>query len=258
MLLHQVDQRISLSKAVADVLRVPRYPNRIIHPLHKLFAQRLYGLCCGYEDLNDHERLRHDPLLQATVGTTEVLASSPTFSRLENRASRSDMLELDRVLVEQFIAAHMQAPAELMLDINAADVPLHGNQDLSELHGYHDNYCCLPLYVFCGQAMLCCVLRRSRIVSTKQAAKMFKLMLRRLRLAWPETHLIVRGDSGFYRKLLIRWCERHQISYVIWVARNAWLQKIVAYWEALLKVAYTQTHNQQRIILEFRYAAESW
>ncbi len=258
VLLRQLDQRIGLSKAVADVLHDPRDPDRIIHPLRDLIAQRLYGLCCGYEDLNDHDRLRHDPLLQTAVGKADTLASSPTFSRLENRASRADIVALNRVLVEQFIATHPQAPAELILDVDASDVPLHGDQELSEFHGYYDHYCYLPLYVFCGQAMLCCVLRRSRIDGAKQAAALIKLLLQRLRQAWPETHFIVRGDSGFCRQLLIRWCERHHVGYVIGVARNARLQKIVADWEAELEADYLRTRCKQRMIREFRYAAESW
>jgi hypothetical protein len=258
VLLRQVDRRIGLSKAVADVLHDPRDPGRIIHPLRDLIAQRLYGLCCGYEDLNDHGRLRHDPLLQTAVGKAEALASSPAFSRLETRASRADIVALNSVLVEQFIATHPKAPAELILDIDASDVPLHGDQELSEFHGYYDHYCYLPLYVFCGQAMLCCVLRRSRIEGAKQAAAVIKLLVQRLRQAWPETHLIVRGDSGFCRQLLIRWCERHHVSYVIGVARNARLQKVVADWEAELEADYLKAHCKQRMIREFRYAAESW
>jgi len=258
VLLRQLDQRLGLSKAVAQVLHDPRDPDRITHSLRDLIAQRLYGLCCGYEDLNDHDRLRHDPLLQTAVGKAEVLASSPTFSRLENRASRADLLALNQVLVEQFIAAHAKAPTELILDIDASDVPLHGDQELSEFHGYYDHYCYLPLYVFCGQAMLCCVLRRSRIDGAKQAAAVIKLLVKRLRQAWPETHLIVRGDSGFCRQLLIRWCERHHVSYVIGVARNARLQNVVADWEAELEADYLKTHCKQRMIREFRYAAESW
>jgi hypothetical protein len=258
VLLRQVDQRIGLSKAVADVLHDRRDPDRIIHSLRDLIAQRLYGLCCGYEDLNDHDRLRHDPLLQTAVGKAEALASSPTFSRLENRASRADIVALNRVLVDQFIATYPKAPTELILDIDASDVPLHGDQELSEFHGYYDHYCYLPLYVFCGQAMLCCVLRRSRIDGAKHAAAVIRLLVNRLRQVWPDTRFIVRGDSGFCRQLLIRWCERHAVGYVIGVARNARLQTAVADWETELETAFATTYSKQRIIREFRYAAESW
>jgi len=258
VLLRQIDQRIGLSKAAAQVLHDPRDPDRITHSLRDLIAQRLYGLCCGYEDLNDHDRLRHDPLLQTAVGKVEPLASSPTFSRLENRASRADLLALNQVLVEQFIASHASIPAELILDIDASDVPLHGDQELAAFHGYYDHYCYLPLYVFCGQAMLSCVLRPSRIDGAKQAAAVIKLLITRLRQAWPDTKFIVRGDSGFCRQRLIRWCERHDVGYVIGVARNARLQKAVADWEAELEADFAKTQSKQRMIREFRYAAQSW
>ena len=158
MLLRQVDRRIGLSAAIAAGLHDPRHPDFIKHELRDLIAQRLYGLCCGYEDLNDHTALRNDPLMQTAVGTGEELGSSPTLCRLERRANRADIVALNRVLVEQFIAAHGVAPKELILDIDASDIPLHGDQEKGEFHAYYDHYCYLPLYVFCGKAMLACVL----------------------------------------------------------------------------------------------------
>ena len=135
MLLRQLDRRLGLSKAVAQGLHDPRDPDRIVHTMQDLVAQRLYGMCCGYEDLNDHDRLRHDPLLQTAVGKVDALASSPTFSRLETRATRADIRALNPVRVDQFIASHATAPDELILDIDASDVPLHGDQELAEFHG---------------------------------------------------------------------------------------------------------------------------
>lgn len=258
MLVRQVDRKIGLSAAVAAALSDPRDPERIRHPLRDLIAQRLYGLCCGYEDLNDHDRLRHDPLMQTAVGKVEELASSPTFSRLETRATRADVVALNRVLVEQFIAAQGPAPRELILDVDASDVPLHGGQELSQFHGYYDRYCYLPLYVFCGQAMLACVLRRSRIDGAQHAAAVIKLLVTRLRQAWPEVRIIVRGDSGFCRQRLIRWCERRGVGYVIGVARNARLHRQVAAWEQELEAAFACCGTKQRVIREFRYAADSW
>jgi hypothetical protein len=146
MLLRQVDRRIGLSAAVAAALADPRDANRITHSLRDLVAQRLYGLCCGYEDLNDHERLRHDPLMQTAVGKVTGLASAPTFSRLETGATRADVVAFNRVLIEQFVASHRKAPAELILDIDASDVPLHGDQEHAQFHGCYDHYCYLPLY----------------------------------------------------------------------------------------------------------------
>lgn len=258
MLVRQVDRKIGLSKAVAAAFCDRRDAKRTRHALRDLVAQRLYGLCCGYEDLNDHDRLRHDPLLQTAVGKDTELASSPTFSRLETRATRADCLALNRVLVEQFIATQATPPGELILDIDASDVPLHGEQELSEFHGYYDHYCYLPLYVFCGQHMLACLLRPSRIDGARHAAAVIKLLVTRLRQAWPKARIIVRGDSGFCRQNLLRWCERHDVGYLIGVARNARLHRQVEAWEAELETAFRETGIKQRTIREFRYAAESW
>lgn len=258
MLLRQVDRRIGLSASVAAALHDPRHQDRIRHGLCDLIAQRLYGLCCGYEDLNDHDQLRHDPLMQTAVGRADALASSPTLSRLETRATRRDAIALNRVLVEQFIASHRTAPAELVLDVDASDVPLHGNQELTQFHGYYDHYCYLPLYVFCGQAMLACLLRSSRIDGAQHTSAVIKLLVTRLRQAWPATRIIVRGDSGFCRQQLLRWCERSGVGYVIGVARNARLQRQVLAWEAELEAAFAVLGTKQRAIHEFRYAADSW
>lgn len=258
MLVRQVDRKIGLSVAVAAALSDPRAPERITHPLRDLVAQRLYGLCCGYEDLNDHDVLRHDPLMQTAVGKVDDLASSPTFSRLETRATRADVMAINRVLVEQFIAAQGAAPEELILDVDASDVPLHGDQELTQFHGYYDHYCYLPLYVFCGQAMLACVLRPSRIDGAKHTAAVIKLIVTRLRQAWPLVRVIVRGDSGFCRQRLIRWCERRGVGYVIGVARNKRLHRHVEAWEQELEAAFVRDGTKQRAIHEFRYAADSW
>jgi len=258
MLLRQTDRRIGLSTAVAAALHDPRNQDLIVHELRDLVAQRLYGLCCGYEDLNDHAALRSDPLMQTAVGTGEALGSSPTLCRMERRASRADVVGLNRVLVEQFIASQSTAPEELILDVDASDIPLHGDQEHSEFHGYYDHYCYLPLYVFAGRAMLACVLRNSRIDGAKHAAAVIKLLVTRLRQLWPEVRIIVRGDSGFCRQRLIRWCERQDVSYVIGVARNPRLQRIVAPWEERMQLRYAETLEKQREIHEFRYAAESW
>lgn len=258
LLVKQVDARIGLSRAAAAVLSDPRDPARITHSLRDLLAQRIYGLCCGYEDLNDHDALRSDLLMQTAVGRVDALASSPTLSRLETRATRAQAVALHGVLIEQFIASHRVAPNELVLDIDASDVPLHGSQEKSEFHAYYDHHCYLPLYVFCGQAMLACVLRRSRIDGAKNAAAVIKLLVRRLRQAWPETQIIVRADSGFCRQRLLRWCERSGVSYVVGLARNARLQAKVAYAEAMLVDAYGRTGAKQRLIGEFAYAAKSW
>jgi hypothetical protein len=258
LLLRRADERIGLSRAAAAVLSDPRDPTRITHSLRDLLAQRIYGLCCGYEDLNDHDALRDDLLMQTAVGRVDALASSPTLSRLETRATRAQAVALHGVLMDQFIASHKAAPAELVLDIDASDVALHGNQELSEFHAYYDSHCYLPLYVFCGQAMLACVLRRSRIDGAKNAAAVIKLLVQRLRCAWPEARIIVRGDSGFCRQRLLRWCERSGVSYIIGLARNARLEARVRLAELMLADEFERSGTKQRLIDEFSYAADSW
>lgn len=258
MLLQQIDRKLGLSSAAARVLHDDRDLARVTHDMRALLAQRLYGLCCGYEDLNDHDSLRRDPLAQTAVGVVRDLASSPTLSRLETGASRADCVALNGVLVEQFIASFESAPTELILDVDASDVPLHGDQELKQFHGYYDSYCYLPLYVFCGQSLLACLLRASRIDGAKHCAALIKLLVTRLRQVWPTVRVIVRGDSGFCRQLLIRWCERQAVGYLIGVARNARLHKAVEGWERLMQARLEQTGQKQRLIREIDYQADSW
>jgi hypothetical protein len=221
MLLRKVDRRIGLTRLSAAKLSDPRDPVRIRHWLRTLLAQRIYGLCCGYEDLNDHARLRNELVMQTAVDGDEALASAPTLSRLETRATRAQAWALHEVLIEQLIASHEHAPAGLVLDVDASDVPLHGRQELRQFHGYYDQHCYLPLYVFCGEAVLACYLRRSRIDGAKNVAAVLKLLIARLRRVWSQVPIIVRGESGFCRERLMRWCERHRVGYILGVARNA-------------------------------------
>lgn len=258
LLLRQVDRQLGLSAAAARAIPDPRDPERIRHGLRDLLAQRLYALCCGYEDLNDHKALREDVLMQTALGRDESLASAPTFSRLESRATRTQAWALHGVLVDQFVASHAVPPKELVLDIDASDVPLHGNQELSQFHAYYDHHCYLPLYVFCGQAMLACYLRPSKIDAAKHSAAVIKLLVQRLRKVWPNTKFIVRGDSGFCRRRLMQWCERSDVGYVIGLARNARLHAAVEIAEAAMADAYAHEGTKQRLIGEFSYAAKSW
>jgi len=258
MLLKRLDERIGLTRAAAAVLSDPRDPSRIVHSMRDLLAQRVYGLCCGHEDLNDHDRLREDVLMQTALGRVDRLASSPTLCRMETRATQAQIWALHEVLVAQFIASHESAPRGLVLDIDASDIPLHGNQQLREFHGYYDHHCYLPLYVFCGEALLACYLRRSRIDGAKNATALIQLLIARLRRAWPDVPIIVRGDSGFCRQRLMRWCERHGVGYVLGMARNARLEAIVSVAELALAEQYAASGAKQREIGEFSYAADSW
>lgn len=258
MLLRQIDARTGLSRLAAKALTERRATRRIHHRLRDVLAQRLYGLCCGYEDLNDHDTLRKDLLIQTAVGRDRPLASSPTLCRFETGATRADAWALHQVLVEHFIARFTVAPKELILDVDASGVPLHGEQELKQFHAYYDHHCYLPLYVFCGQSMLACLLRPSRIDGAKHAAAVLRLLVNRLRQAWPEVNLIIRGDSGFCRQPLIRWCERSGVQYIISLARNKRLQTRVWPIEEILKCDYERTGRKQRLISEFSYAADSW
>ena len=258
MLLKQVDHKLELSKAVSAALDDWRNPEQCTHALRDLVAQRLYGLCCGYEDLNDHAALRADPLMQTAVGRDRALGSGPTLCRLERGASRADVSALNGVLVQQFIASDRTAPSERVLDMDASDIAVHGEQEDKAFHGYYDHYCYLPLYVYCGKAILACVLRPSRIDGAKHAAAVIKLLVGRLRQAWPQVRIIVRADSGFCRQRLIRWCERNAVGYVIGVAKNARLQRRVQDWERALEQRFEQTQHKQRELRDLRYGAESW
>ena len=160
-------------------------------------------------------------------------------------------------MISQFIGAQTVAPKELILDIDASDIPLHGAQEKSEFNAYYDHYCYLPLDVFRSKA-LACVLRNGRIDGTKHTAAVIQLLVTRLRQVWPMVRIIVRGDSGFCRQRLIRCCERSGVGYVIGVARNVRLHRIVATWEARMEKRYVKTKNKQRLIREFVYAADSW
>jgi len=258
MLLRRIDARTGLSRLAAKALTERRAVGRVRHPLRDVLAQRLYGLCCGYEDLNDHDTLRADLLMQTAVGRDQPLASSPTLCRLETGATRADAWALHRVLVEHFIASFATAPRELILDVDASDVPLHGDQELKQFHGYYDHHCYLPLYVFCGQSMLACLLRPSRIDGAKHAAAVLRVLVNRLRQTWPGVRIIIRGDSGFCRQRLIRWCERAGVQYLIGLARNKRLQARVQPAEAVLERDYARTGQKQRLVSEFTYAADSW
>lgn len=261
MLLRQTDRAIGLSRAISRALAPlgdDRSRGRITHRLGDMLTQRIYGLAMGHEDLNDHGALRLDPLMQTAVGSDCALASAPTLCRLENRATPAHCAALGQLLLDQFIHSHTKAPEQIVLDVDASEVPLHGEQELAEFHGYYNSYCYLPLYVFCGKAMLACYLRRSRIDGAKNAAALLKRLIERIRAHWPSVRIIVRGDSGFCRQRLLCWCERNQVSYVIGLARNARLHSIVEFSELALRQQFEQTGIKQRLIDEFSYAAESW
>jgi hypothetical protein len=258
LLLRQADQRLGLLEAASGVLEDARDPARITHDLVSLLRQRVYGLCLGYEDLNDHATLRLDPAIQTALDRVVPLGSSATLCRVENRMDRSAAVRLHEVLLEQFIASFQSPPEELVLDFDATDDAVHGRQEGRFFHGYYDHYCFLPLYVFCGEQLLVSYLRPSDQDAAKHAWAVLALLVKRLRRAWPGVRIVVRADSGFCRWRMLRWCENHQVDYLVGIARNARLERAVEPMMELIERLAVLTGQPQREFLRFGYAAKTW
>ncbi len=258
MLLAEVDRKLGLLGAAARCIADPRDPLLITHSVRDMLRQRVYGLALGWEDLNDHGALRRDVAMQTAVGVEHEIASAPTLCRLEKWADRATAWRLHAVLVEQFIASFARPPEEVVLDFDATDNPLHGQQEGRFFHGYYDSYCYLPLYVFCGQQLLCAYLRPSNIDAAQHTGAILKLLVRRLRQAWPGVRVVFRADSGFCRQRILNWCERSGVDYIVGLARNARLQAQVALAEHWLQDEYERSGTKQRLVGEFDYAAQSW
>jgi hypothetical protein len=258
LLLRQMDRRLKLTQALAARLPDVREAAACDHTLLDLLRQRIYGIALGYEDGNDHLRLRQDVALQTAVERVDALASPSTLCRWENRADRQTAVLVHELLVEQFIASHPKAPKELVLDFDATDDAVHGKQEGRFFHGYYDQYCFLPLYVFCGTQVLVSYLRPSNVDPARHAWAVLKLLVQRLRLAWPEVKIILRGDSGFCRWRMMRWCDRRGVFYVLGLAQNARLNALAQRHLDRAEREHRKTGERQRFFKEFRYAAQSW
>lgn len=258
LLVRKLERRLGLIDAVARVLADPRDRQRIKHSLGDLLRQRVFGLIQGYEDLNDHARLRTDVLMQTACERDGALASAPTLCRLENRATRAAAWAMHEVIVEKFIASFKAPPEELVLDFDATDDPLHGRQEGRFFHGYHDSYCYLPLYVFCGEQLLVAYLRRSKIDEAKHAGAILKLLVGRLRAAWPAVRIVLRGDSAFCRRRILAWCERNAVGYCVGLAKNSRLNAMTEWQRARLADQFAQTQIKQRAFMDLRYGARTW
>jgi Transposase DDE domain group 1 len=262
LLLREVGQRTGLFDAISEVIPDPRHPIFIIHDQRSMIAQRIVAIALGYEDLNDHQTLRTDPALQLAAGRVPdgelTLASPPTLCRLENRIERKTLFGIGEVLVDQFIASHPQPPEHLILDFDATDDPVHGHQEGRFFHGYYDNYCYLPLYVFCGHELLAAYLRPSKIDASKHSRALLKLLVRRLRQAWPEVKITIRSDSGFCRWRLMRWCDSNGVGYLLGLAKNPVLQREAQFWIEAAKRLFEKTGQTQRVFGSFAYKASTW
>ena len=261
-LLREVDKRIGLIDTLVDGIVDPRQPAKITHDLRTMLAQRILAMAMGYEDLNDHDSLRHDPLLQVLsergIDQKQPLASAATLCRFENGINRKSLAKMAEVFVEQFIASHPRAPERIVLDFDATDDPVHGQQQGRVFHGYYDHYCFLPLYVFCGEQLLVAYLRPSKIDAAKHSRAILKLLVRRFREVWPKVKIIFRGDSGFCRWKLLRCCDKHDIGYIVGLAQNAVLKRLAEPQLQLAKEQFEQTSQKQRIFAETQYAAATW
>ncbi len=257
-LLAQVDKAMELTRSVARVLQDSRRRASCDHSLEELLKQRIYALALGYEDLNDHNALRHDLALQTATSRVETLASPATLCRLEQQSNRESAVAIHQILFQQFMAAHDRPPKRLILDFDATDTPLHGGQEGRFFHGYYDNYCFLPLYVFCGRHLLVSYLRRSDGDPARHTGAILSLLVKAIRQHWPKVEIIFRGDSGFCRWKVLRWCERHDVNYIVGIARNNRLLTQSARWREIAESLYGLTGKKQRVFASFIYRAGSW
>jgi hypothetical protein len=276
VLLREVEKRTSIARQFAACFTDHRNPDLIEHPVEDLVAQRVYALALGYEDLNDHDELRRDPILATLVGKADptgrtrarardagkALAGKSTLNRLELTTQQADRRykkivlhedRVDRLLVDLFLQAHTQAPREIILDLDATDDPLYGKQEGRFFHGYYGCYCYLPLYIFCGEDLLCARLRRSDIDASAGALEEVQRIVGQIRERWPEVPIILRADSGFARDALMAWCEEHAVDYVFGLAKNARLRRTLGKELHQVEQECGRTGQPARLFKDFAY-----
>lgn len=272
LLLRETDRRLNLLPRLAECFLDGRNPLLVKHSVSQMVSQRVYGLALGYEDLNDHEQLRQDPLLRVLAGKPDLderLAGKSTLNRLElsdgtpNRYKKITYWKdaIDSLLVDVFLEAFEQAPEELVLDLDTTDVELHGGQEGRFFHGYYDEYCYLPLYIFCGEHILCVRLRQANIDASAGSLQEVQRVVERIRAKWSQVRVILRGDSGFCRDELMDWCEQQQnVHYVFGMARNERLRRMIHAELAQAAVEYERTKKPARVFAEFLHTTTtgSW
>jgi hypothetical protein len=263
-LLRQTDKRLNLLPRLAECFLDDRNQDLIEHSVLEMVSQRIYGLALGYEDLNDHEQLRTDPVFGILAGREELdepLAGKSTLNRMELGAGTKDRYKkitfwkdgLDELLVKVFLESHEDPPAEIILDVDTTDLPLHGKQEGRFFHGYYDNYCYLPLYIFCGDQVLCARLREANHDAAFGSLQEIQRIVAQIRMAWPAVKIILRGDSGFCRNALMSWCENHGVDFVLGLARNQRLRKIIGAEMHEATEQWSQTGKPARVFSEFDY-----
>jgi hypothetical protein len=264
LLLGATDKVLGLTRRLAACFKDSRNPAFTEHAVETLLMQRVVGIALGYEDLNDHDQLRHDPVmavlagkLAATRADCAPVAGKSTLNRLElsrdeptryNKIA-ADTQAIEALFVDLFLDAHSKPPAQITLDLDATDDPLHGHQEGRFFHGYYDSYCYLPLYIFCGRHLLAARLRRSNIDASAGTVEELIRIIGRIRARWPRVRILLRGDSGFCREALMVWAEANGVEYVFGLARN---ERLSAEIEAEMKQAQAQAEESGRSARRFR------
>jgi len=284
VLLRETERSTCIINRFAACFTDHRDPDRIEHTVKELVAQRVYALALGYEDLNDHDDLRHDPLLAVLVGKQDplgqdrcrledqgkALAGKSTLNRLEltpvgaTAKSRYKKITLDRrsvqsLFTEAFLHSHDRPPKRIVLDLDATDDPLHGHQLGRFFHGYYGHYCYLPLYIFCGEHLLCARLRPSDIDGSAGSVKELERIVSAIRRQWPEVEIVIRGDSGFCREAIMAWCEANGVDFVLGLAKNDRLIAEIADELEQAKCQFVDTDQAARVFKDFCYRTlNSW
>lgn len=284
LLLQEVEQRTRILEKFADCFKDYRDPKRVKHTVLELVSQRVLGIACGYEDLNDHEELRKDPLLAAVIGKRDIeggsrrspkarglaLASPSTLNRLELTPSEADAKAryhkivynddtIKDFFVTEFLATYSEPPEQIVLDLDATDDPIHGNQEGRFFHGYYGHYCYLPLYIFCGDFLLCAKLRQADSDGAAGAVEEVTRIVARIRQRWPQVHITLRADSGFARDALMHWAEKNNVDFVFGLAGNNRLQRLITDAMDEVKAECEASGAAVRKFCELRYRTQkSW
>ena len=274
LLLGAADQRLGLVRRIARCFRDARDPRLVEHSVATLIGQRVFGIALGYEDLNDHDELRHDPLMAVLAGKLEArredcapVAGKSTLNRLElsretptkYRKIAHEPAAIEALFVDLLLEAHDRPPQQIILDLDATDDPLHGHQEGRFFHGYYDCYCYLPLYVFCGRHLLAAKLRPSNIDASAGSVEEVARIVAQIRRRWPRTRILLRANSGFAREALMAWCEMNQVDFVFGLARNARLVEEISVELLQAEAEASATGKPARRFKDFRYATlDSW
>ncbi len=259
LILRELDRKLNLSKRLAALIPDSRTPQLVQHSIRSMISQRLFALALGYEDLNDHNHLRQDECLKTASGSLSDLASSSTLCRFENGIDRETIGKMNGLLLDVFIEHHQgKPPKEMVIDFDSTDFLSHGDQEQSFYNGYYEHDCFMPLYAFCGNQLLSVLLRPSNVDGAHQAWGLFAVLYKRIKAIWPNTNIIFRGDGGFCRDKMLRWCDRKGIDYIVGMAKNNWLMIAAKSAISKAKHEYEATGEVSRTYAKFEYAAESW